>query len=114
MMLQARRIFRFHVFVSYEANNSQSAIALTHGLQRVGLRIWLDRDTGEHARDPRSPGDTRGKPIAASALTVRDVLQEAIGLSILLVVITSEQTLASAWVRTEIQIARGMQMPLFF
>lgn len=114
MMQQTRRLFRFHIFVSYQSNDSQSAITLTQTLQQHGLRVWLDRDSGEHARDPRSPGDTRGKAIQGGVLAIRSAIEAAAASSILLTVITSQETLASAWVRTEIQIARSIRLPLFF
>src|SRR5262245_11774795 len=43
------RLFKSHVFVSYQSDDLLAAQALTHGLQEAGLRPWWDRDTGEHA-----------------------------------------------------------------
>jgi hypothetical protein len=58
--------------------------------------------------------DGRGKPITGDDSAIASVLESAIAHSILVAVITSAQTLASVWVRREIDLARRLQKPLFF
>jgi hypothetical protein len=109
-----QRLYRFHIFVSYQSADFRASTALTHSLQEKGLRIWLDRDTGDRAQDPRSPDDNRGKLIEGKPVAVREVLESAVNWSMMMAVLTSPTTLESAWVRTEIQIGLVMRTPMFF
>jgi hypothetical protein len=106
--------FMSHTFVSYNHHDYNAAVALTHHLQELGLRAWLDRDSGEHDQAPRSSPDIRGTKINGDDEYIESLLGAAIIQSIITTVITSPHTLQSSWVRKEIEIACRLQKPLFF
>lgn len=109
-----RRYYRYHFFISYHSNNLDIATNLAHSLQELGFRIWLDSDKGHHAQDIRPSDDVRGQPISGTEPAIREILQENIEQTLIVLVLTSEHVIKSVWVRTEILIARNRQIPIFF
>jgi hypothetical protein len=114
LRLVTRRYYSFHFFVSYQSSDLSASTSLTYSLQKFGLRVWLDKDTGIHTQDFRSPDDFRGKRLAEDPTDIRSSLEVVIGQSMIVIVLTSAQTLKSAWVRTEMRIARNLKIPIFF
>ena len=113
---RTRKVFRFHVFVAHQRLDSESAIRLTHALQKPGIRIWLDIDSGAHdkALSFRARNDLRGQSFPASASDVTRILEQAIDFAVIVAVVTSQNTLQSIWVQEEIKIACRAGTPLFF
>ena len=114
MNIQRLRLIHFHTFISYSKHDREAAQRLTHLLQQFGIRPWLDTDDGQNDRSPRSSSDPRGQLIPGDDKAIESVLESAMNRSLFLTVISSDHSLASVWMRKEIEIARRYGHPVYF
>ena len=82
------------IFLSYSRSNGKEAKTLGDSLQNLGITVWQD---------------VSGIPGGAQW---RDSLVEALGKSDLLVFLMTEDSLASKWVRRELEFADGKGIPI--
>jgi hypothetical protein len=106
--------YKYHGFISYTSADSEAALKITQLSHGMGMRLWLDRDVGENDISPREENDPRGKKILGGDEMIERVLQNTMNSSMIIIVITSINTLPSVWVRKEIQFGIESNIPLFF
>lgn len=102
----------YHGFISYCSRNLELVRDLVYALQKKGLRIWWDRDTGEHDLAWRAPDDERGKPLGTSEQDIRDKLEKFLSTSTLVIVVATKAARSSSWVQIEFAHAFDRGSPL--
>jgi hypothetical protein len=103
---------RYHFFISYSGRDKEYVERITTPLQRHGLRVYFDRDSGIEDKAPRWENETRGKPFPGPTSNISNILWQELSLSLILLSIETKNYWRSKWGAQEFMFFFNQRRPI--